>query len=435
MKLKIVFLLLIMFLLNGFSNARELNDLAIVSAIGIDMDENGDYIITSQILNTKKENSSGSGSGSSSGSSEIVVLNSSSSSIQTALRNIVEESPRKLYLAHMELLLISEKVADEKNILDTLNFFIRDNEGSNDFMLVITKDTTPQEVLKILTPLESNPAQNIMDSILATNRYKGNSTNNILNDNIVMFLRDNQAAVLASIEIDDGNKNDKNSTEQEKDKNENSGKEQESGLSDENKSGSGSGENSKDEGSQNNKSGSEEESKIKVSNLGFFKDRTLSGYLKNEECYIYNLLLNEAKGGIIQIGEEDDLLVLDQISLKTQIIPKVENDSYFVDINVNLICNVTETGKNVSFDSNEEYLQNKKRSEEYLKAKIEDFMKASKEDYKCDLIGVGNIFYKYKNSDYKILKAKYGDEYLSHIDYNIKVNIEFPNEGSVHDVW
>ena len=70
MKAKIFFLLIVMFVLNGFSNARELNELAIASAIGIDYDtKTNEYIITAQILNNKKENSSGSGSGSSNSSS------------------------------------------------------------------------------------------------------------------------------------------------------------------------------------------------------------------------------------------------------------------------------------------------------------------------------------------------------------------------------
>ena len=145
MKAKILFLLIVMFVLNGFSNERELNELAIASAIGIDYDtKTNEYIITAQILNNKKENSSGSGSGSLNSSSEIVVINSKSPSVQSALRNIIEESPKKLYLAHMKLLLISEKMAKSQDILDTLNFFIRDNEGSNDFMMGITRNSTPQ---------------------------------------------------------------------------------------------------------------------------------------------------------------------------------------------------------------------------------------------------------------------------------------------------
>ena len=65
MKNKVIFLIIVMFVLHGMKNARQINDLAIVSAIGIDINEEGEYIVTSQILNPKKENSSGSGTSSS----------------------------------------------------------------------------------------------------------------------------------------------------------------------------------------------------------------------------------------------------------------------------------------------------------------------------------------------------------------------------------
>ncbi|MDO4282108.1 MAG: Ger(x)C family spore germination protein [Clostridia bacterium] len=414
MKSKILFLLTVMFLLNGLNNARELNELAIVSAIGIDLDENGDYIITSQILNTKKENSSGSGSGSSSGSSEIVVFNSKSDNIQTALRNTIKESPRKLYLAHMELLLISEKVAKDKEILDTLNFFIRDNEGSNDFMLVVTKNSTPQEVLQITTPLESNPAQNIKDSILTTHRYKGIATDNILSDNISMFKRESQTSMVTAIEIDQQKKDSNNSEKQEENT-------QESSIENINQ--------------QEQSSDSNQNSNIKISGLCFFKYKTLSGYLENDESYIYNIIMDQADSGIISLGKGEDLMVIEQINSSSKLVPRIENTEYFIDISVDMSCNITETGKNVTLDTEQNIQYYEKQAGEFLKEKIEELIEKSKTVYDCDLFSLGNVFYKYKNNDYNHLKAKYGNDYFKHINTNVDVNITFPSEGGINHIW
>jgi len=46
------------------------------------------------------------------------------------------------------------------------------------------------------------------------------------------------------------------------------------------------------------------EQNIKVSTLAFFKEETLSGFLLENECYIYNILLNKAKGGILEVGKD-----------------------------------------------------------------------------------------------------------------------------------
>lgn len=433
MKAKIFFLLIVMFVLNGFSNARELNELAIASAIGIDYDtKTNEYIITAQILNNKKENSSGSGSGSLNSSSEVVVINSKSPSIQSALRNIIEESPKKLYLAHMKLLLISEKMAKSQDILDTLNFFIRDNEGSNDFMMVITRNTTPQKVLEILTPLESNPAENIVDSIITSNRYKGIASENVLSDNVAMFLENGKSSVVVSIEIDEddiiGSKDELNDN---KIKNENYVKNsnenndlQMSGSDDSNQ---------KDQKDQNNNK-NDQTKKIKVSNLAYFKEHFLTGYIEDEENYIYNLITKNAKGGIIQIGEKENLLVIEQTSVSTKLEPRRENDKFIIDLSINLSCNVTETGKNVDFKTKEKYKINQNYAKEYLTEKIEKFILNTKEKYDCDLIGAGNIFYKFDNKDYELLMSKYGDQYYKYIVYNISLNVDFPTEGGVRDL-
>lgn len=433
MKAKIFFLLIVMFVLNGFSNARELNELAIASAIGIDYDtKTNEYIITAQILNNKKENSSGSGSGSSNSSSEIVVINSKSPSVQSALRNIIEESPKKLYLAHMKLLLISEKMAKSQDILDTLNFFIRDNEGSNDFMMVITRNTTPQKVLEILTPLESNPAENIVDSIITSNRYKGIASVNTLSDNVAMFLENGKSSVAVSIEIDEdeiiGSKDELNDN---KIKDENYSKNSNENSENNDLQISSSDDSSKKDQNDNKNA---QTKKIKVSNLAYFKDHFLTGYIEDEENYIYNLITKNAKGGIIQIGEKENLLVIEQTSVSTKLKPRRENDKFIIDLSINLSCNVTETGKNVDFKTKEKYKINQNYAKEYLTEKIEKFISNTKEKYDCDLIGAGNIFYKFNNKDYELLMSKYGDQYYKYIDYNVSLNVDFPTEGGVHDL-
>lgn len=433
MKAKIFFLLIVMFVLNGFSNARELNELAIASAIGIDYDtKTNEYIITAQILNNKKENSSGSGSGSSNSSSEIVVINSKSPSVQSALRNIIEESPKKLYLAHMKLLLISEKMAKSQDILDTLNFFIRDNEGSNDFMMVITRNTTPQKVLEILTPLESNPAENIVDSIITSNRYKGIASENVLSDNVAMFLENGKSSVAVSIEIDEdeiiGSKDELNDN---KIKDENYAKNSNENNENNDLQISSSDDSSKKDQNDNKNA---QTKKIKVSNLAYFKDHFLTGYIEDEENYIYNLITKNAKGGIIQIGEKENLLVIEQTSVSTKLKPRRENDKFIIDLSINLSCNVTETGKNVDFKTKEKYKINQNYAKEYLTEKIEKFISNTKEKYDCDLIGAGNIFYKFDNKDYELLMLKYGDQYYKYIDYNVSLNVDFPTEGGVHDL-
>ena len=125
MKSKIAILLIVVFMFNGLKDARQLNELSILSAVGIDINEEGEYIVTSQVLNTQKTDSS---SGSSGGGTSVVTYETQKKSVHEALRSTIEKVPNKLYIAHLELLLISEEAAKNNDLLDTIDFFLRDNE-------------------------------------------------------------------------------------------------------------------------------------------------------------------------------------------------------------------------------------------------------------------------------------------------------------------
>ena len=234
MRYKLIIVIIAMLLLNGLNNSREINDLAIVSSIGIDKLENGDYRVSAIVLNPEKQ---GSGSGSSSSSDKMTLYEGEDTTIQKAIRKMVLESPKKLYLSHMELLLVSESVAKD-DLVDSLDFFIRDNEGSNDFLFVVSRDIEPREVLQIKTPVEDIPSENIVKSIEVTARYMGTTIENDLNDSLENILEEGEDLAMPSIIVkkiteeytEGGGSSNKGSNSSDKESNSSS---QKSGKSDE----------------------------------------------------------------------------------------------------------------------------------------------------------------------------------------------------------
>ena len=93
-------------LLSGCYNYRELSELAITTAIGIDKSDDG-YIVTAQVMNIKKKEGSSSNAGN---SPDIIMYKSEAKSIKEALRYIVLQSPRKIYFSHLDILLIGLKI-------------------------------------------------------------------------------------------------------------------------------------------------------------------------------------------------------------------------------------------------------------------------------------------------------------------------------------
>ena len=131
---KIFLILPILFLLTGCYNYRELNDLAIVSGISVSKEDNT-YKITAEVVNPKKHPDT-----SSSKEPDFVIYTSSANSMQEDFREVIKESPKKLYLAQMDILIIDEKVAKEE--LNTIMDFIsRDPEVRSEFYVLIGKES------------------------------------------------------------------------------------------------------------------------------------------------------------------------------------------------------------------------------------------------------------------------------------------------------
>lgn len=413
---KIAVLILVALLFNGFRDARQLNDIAIVSAIGIDINDNNEYIITTQILNTQKSESDSS----SSTASPVIVHNINSKSVQTALRKTVEESPNKLYLGHMELLLLSEKAASN-DLLETLNFFLRDNEGNNNFMLAVTKDTTPQNILEKLSPIESNPIKSIISSLETTYEYEGSTTDYLLTDNLNMLLNDGRAIVTASVSL---NEKKDSSKENEQEESNNQTTTQESGLMSKDSS-------SKESSGESKKEETASKPVFKVDNIAYYKERKFAGYLNKNESIVYNLLQNKLYNAVEEIGEGKDRLVVEIIDSKSEMKPKYKNGKYIMDIDIKMEGNITEVGEKVSENIKDELESYKQKVESSIKKDIEDAIYAYQHIYKEDIAGYKDIFYKKLNKEYKKIESEFYNKYFEYIKTNVNVEVEFRIEGGI----
>ncbi|MBR1884056.1 MAG: hypothetical protein IJ809_03830 [Clostridia bacterium] len=163
MKWRFLIIAAMLMLLGNVQNHKELTDLAIVSSIAVDKaEDDGYYDVSVQVVNSKK------GSGSETGGSndpEITIYNAKASTIQEALRLITKESPKKLHLANLEMLVICEDLARD-GIDNILDFFLRNTDANNEFYIVISSgENKAKEVISILTPIEKNPTISLKNSL------------------------------------------------------------------------------------------------------------------------------------------------------------------------------------------------------------------------------------------------------------------------------
>ena len=151
----ILFIIIILTsLLSGCWNYRDLEDLSIVSGIGLDLKEKDEIIMTAQIINTSSLKSGESGSGSGSADQTVRVTTSTGNTVFQALRNFIPQASRRLYLSHMQVLIIGQDAA-KKGVYPLIDLFVRNHESRPGIRLLISHEKAG-DVLRSYDGIESD---------------------------------------------------------------------------------------------------------------------------------------------------------------------------------------------------------------------------------------------------------------------------------------
>lgn len=125
---KIIFTIaciILLMMLPGCWNRRELNTLAIVQAVGIDRTEDGQINVSLQILKPSAIKTSTSEKAG--GSKSVWVVTSKGKTVFDAIRNASMQTDRKAYFSHNTVYVLSEEIAKE-GLGDELDLLSRDAE-------------------------------------------------------------------------------------------------------------------------------------------------------------------------------------------------------------------------------------------------------------------------------------------------------------------
>lgn len=379
-KIKLLVFPLFLFLLTGCYNYREVNNLAITSAIGIDK-EGEEYITTAQVVTTKKST----GNVNASENIPSIVYSSKGKTIQEALRKTVLESPKRLYASHLEILVIGESLAKE-GIEEILEFFFRDPEIRMQFLVVIAKNASAEDVLECLTPLETISAQNIRNTIETDMEFLGTTKIITFEDMMKDYLNERIELLLPTVEII-------NNTE-EKDKLES--------LEEVNS-----------------------QSEIKLSGLAAFQKDKLIYFLDNEESIYANMIMNKIENTIInyQCGNKN-YITIEIIKNSTSI----ENKKNSLDMNINIEGNgnIIEMNCDENLEDPKVIKEIEKKINKKIEEEIEKNIDTIINQYHTDIYGLKDIVYKNNYSYYKNLDK---ENLIQKLQFHIKSNIKLIEKG------
>lgn len=364
----IIITLFILLISSGCYNYKEINDMAIVSSIGIDKDNKNDkYIVSAQIMNSKESEDSE--------DSQITVYTKEGDTVHEALRNITLKSPRKLYGNHLSKIVLSEEVAKEgiDNILDIFN---RITEVRNEFIITIVKEDKASDVLKVLTTTESIPAEYVKLSLKIADKTSGLTYATKLDEFISLYLKKGIDPVVPVLKID---KKEKKGT------------------------------------TINNITTTNPISKIVIEDLAVTNKGKLETYLKNEEVIGYNFLRNQIQKIIIPVkcDDENNYASISILKNKTKSNAAKKDNKYIINFNINSEAIITEYNCRKDLTDEKVIKELEKDTEKKIKRYIKKSLNKQKET-KGKFLGLERIIYldypKYKNEDYSV-------------KYNVNVNL------------
>ena len=378
---KIIIIVMLILLTSGCSDYRELSDMAMISNIAIDK-EDDKYKVIVQVLD-----SSQSKSGEGSLSPSVTVYDSEGKTLHEAFRNVTLESPKKLYIGHVDTVLIGENAVKE-GVSEFIDFILRDPEIEKDFNLIISSEPV-KDAMNVLPPLVSIPSENVSSSIEIASEIQGMVTNVSFDEFVSNILVKGIDPVLPTLYIK------KVETD--------------------------------------NEEINPEKRLVLSKKLGIFKDDKLVNYLNDDASLGYNLLNNEGTSSIISFKcDKDAYASIELLGAKSGF--TYDKDKNVIKIKMDLTGTLSELNCNMDISKEKEV----KELEEMLKKRIKeilDEMITSLRMNNSDFVGIGKYLYqndyKYYSKNKDKLQEKIKDikaEYDINITYTQKTSIKRGDE-------
>lgn len=379
---KIKYIILLLPLLSGCYNYRELNELGITTAVSIDYKDNN-FILISEVINPIKQQDV-----SASNNSPFVNFTSVAPSIQEAFRNTVLESPRQLYLSQLEIILVSEEIINN-HLEEFLEFFSREPETRTEIKVIIAKTDESTKGITIQSLLTNFSSSNILESLEVQNKLLGLTQEVTINELLNMYLDPNLEIVLPSMILYGS-----------------------SDIGDE----------------KENITTSIPKTMVKVGTTSVIKDGKILGYLSEEESKTVNLINGNLTKTILKIPYEDGYVVFEPNRIKTKQKLDIKDNKITIEISGFSKIKEFHTNKNI---------KNMKTVEElnkYFNKEIENMIKDNfnkiREKYNTDMFGFQELYYRTDHKYFKKYCSNWYETTFPNIELEVKSNIKLYEKGN-----
>lgn len=374
----LIIVLLFTMILAGCWDSRELNVLAITVCIGIDKADDG-YMVTEQVLNPKVIASKKSVN-----EPAVILYKEKGKDLFEILRRMTLQIDRKIYNAHMRLVVLGEEVAKD-NINSIIDFLARDHEFRTDFCFAVAKDTTANNVLSTLSQLQSVSGVEIFQSIQVSEGAWAPTKEVQILELLNAMLSDGKEPVMTGIEVTDG-QNETNTIEALK--------------------------------------STDVKNKSKLSGLAVFRDNKLVGWLNEDESRGYNYIIGNVKNTVGYSQDYGSKITFELTSEKSKISAYKLEGKLAIKVDIKAEANVGTSDESLDVSKKENVDKLSEIAENEIKDLCKESLKKIQEKYESDVFGFGEVVHRTYPKEWKKLKDNWNKEFETlPVDVNVKVKI------------
>jgi spore germination protein KC len=373
--------------LTGCWDRREINELAISVAIGIDKVDS-QYQVTVQVV---KPGEFAAKKGGNSGSTPVTMYQAKGATIFEAIRKMTTVSPRKIYAAHLRVAVIGEELARE-GIGNALDLLSRNYEFRMDFYLLVAKGTTAAHVLDILTPLEKIPANKLFGSIETSEKVWAPVTGVTLDKFIMDYESKGKSPVLSGIRV--------------------SGDDEIGGTVE-------------------NLETIRPAAQLRNTGLAVFRKDQLIGWLNEKENKGYNYIINNVSSTVGHVAcPHGGNVAMEVIRSKAKMKGSVKNGRPRLAVELRVEQNVGEVQCRIDLTRVKAVQDLEKSAEQALKEILDRSIKAAQSKYKTDFFGFGNAIHRSDPGAWKSLKKEW-DKLFEDAVVDVTVKVKIKRTGTV----
>lgn len=384
-KLLVILILIPFVFFTGCWDSHEMNTLAITVCIGIDK-EKGDYLISEQVINPRVIASKRS-----TNECPVTVYTARGKDINLAIKSLTTKCSRKIYNAHLRMVVIGQKVAED-GIKDILDYFLRSREYRTDFYFAIAKNRTAEEILSVLTTMESIPGISMYDSLKMSNHDWAPTKAIRIIELSNCIISDGINPVITGIDVSDG---------------------------------------SITPSSTNDLRLSNGIKKLRYSNIGVFKKDKFVGWLTTDESKGYKYIIGDVKKTTAYSYYDDKAkITADVTKAKSKINVFLVNNKP----NFNVLISLKQNIVDVEGDFDVSKVENKKIMNEIAEKKTklicEESVNAAQKEFGTDIFGFGEAVHRKYPKLWQKIKDKWDTEFID-VPVNINVSVKTDQLGEI----